>query len=81
MYEKTRSPSSTAPVIDYPVLRIEMAVMASPENIRETLRMFYVHKSSPGLICKRIGVRPRQFHAWMYLCRQMVITRLSEIRV
>lgn len=78
VYEKTRTPGSTAHEVDLRSVQLERAVLNVPEPYRQTLRLFYVQGISPSALCKGFSMRHEAFAAWMFAARAMVVNLLMR---
>lgn len=86
MYEKggrDATPASTAPSIVNPRhMQIERAVrymgMRLPQH-GETVKLFYVNRRTPQVICRLVVIHWRDFPVWIGTCRSMVVNIIKTL--
>lgn len=55
---------------------VDRAVLGLPDQHRTAIRLYYVFKARPEVICRQVVIRHQDFGRWMRDCRCMVLNRL-----
>jgi hypothetical protein len=72
------TPPSTAPAAPVALYaRVERVVLRLPSEHGQTVRLYYVAKLPPVVICRKLEIRFAMFAVWMHGVRSLVLSGLG----
>jgi hypothetical protein len=69
------STAPSAPIALY--ARLEHVVLHLPSEHGKTIKLYYVERAAPVVICRRLEIRFQMFSVWMYGVRSLVLSGLG----